>query len=105
MARSVTPEDMREYLASGNVNKKRNKRNKAANDMLCAALVASDPEMAQIVTAAALCFSARNVDQFAKDSGLDEREAFSVKLWLRSLATLATNGAMTMQTMQEVFGD
>jgi hypothetical protein len=102
MARAVSADEMREFLASGNVNRKRENR---VMDSIAAGVAMADPEMTQVVTAAALCFTSKHFDEFAESVGLDKSGKAMVKLWLTSAGILTTNGAQAMRKIREAFGD
>jgi hypothetical protein len=102
MVRAVSPDDMREFLASGNVNRKHNDR---VMDNLAAGVAMADPEMTQVITAAALCFTSKHFDEFAEGVGLDKSGKALVKLWLTSTALLTTNGANAMRKVREAFSE
>lgn len=104
MANTVGPVDeqmMAQFLRSGNINSPRNSHGHKS-DIVAAALCASDPEITQALTAAALCYVVEHFEAFASEIDLPAESYKYSRLLMNSAAILMGNGA---QAMREAFSE
>lgn len=101
MAGTVSPDMMKEFLASGSINP----RDKNFADSIASGVVTADPELTQVVTAAAVVYCVKHFEEFRKESGLNKAEGAMVRLVMSSAALLAANGAHAMRKIREAFSE